>query len=323
MRVLVTGSNGRVGKLLTEQLAKLGYEVIGFDVAEKSLSDDCAGYYSGHLEDKEAVERAACGVESVIHLGAFMSWNNADSTRIFDANVLGTFHLLEAVAANSLSRFILASSGEVYPENGATDLPIDEHHPTRPTTYYGMSKLLCEQMVWFFARKHSLPCVVLRFEHTQDAKELLAPDSFFSGARFFLNSKIDRLRELGSAEQLAVLEALYDGSEKLLISMSEDGTPHRMPILDTRDLVAGIISAMTAEGAVGRTIGLGPDEATSFDRAIQLIQDVTGIPSVEARLPGVAVNYSTSNALAREVLGFRPTHDFATMVKEAASKRET
>lgn len=105
--------------------------------------------------------------------------------RIFQANVLGSFHLFEAAAAAGVRRLIFASSGEVYPERSPAYLPVDEHHLTRPGSYYGMTKLLGEEMAWFYARKFKIPTVVLRFEHTQDAAELLDPDSFFPARAFF------------------------------------------------------------------------------------------------------------------------------------------
>ena len=314
MRVIVTGSSGRVGGRVVRELSAQGHEVIGLD----ARSSPGITAHQVKLEDSEAVRRAVHGATAVIHLGALMSWKDAEAARIFQANVLGSFHLFEAAAAAGVRRLIFASSGEVYPERSPAYLPVDEHHLTRPGSYYGMTKLLGEEMAWFYERKFKIPTVVLRFEHTQDAAELLDPDSFFSGPRFFLRARIRRDREFGNSSSLAILEPLDDGSEKLLLSRDVEGCPYRMPICDTRDLASAIGLALDNSRAVGETIGIGPDEATPFDEAIATISELTGLPFVEARLPGPAVNYSSSNAKARELLGFRPKWTFRRMVEEAA-----
>lgn len=319
MRVLVTGSNGRVGRSVVAELIRQGHSVVGFDLGPAPAEMANFRYLQGALEDPAAVDHAAADVEAVIHLGALMSWAEADAPKVFTSNVTGTFTLLEAVARKGLKRFVFGSSGEVYPENRPVFLPLDEHHPTQPNTAYGMSKLLGEDMVWFYARKYGVPTVVLRFEHTQDASELLDPSSFFSGPRFFLRAKIRQQRQFGNARALAILEPLDDGTEKLLLMRGEDGTPYRMPICDTRDLTQGIVLALTAPTAVSEAIGIGPNEAVSFEEALAWMHEATGLPVVEANLPGPAVNYYASNAKARELLGFRPQWDFQSMVGEARS----
>jgi len=317
MKVLVTGCFGRVGgKVCAELLAK-GYDVIGLDVSPPKGPCDHE-YVQAPLEDTDAVGFAVEKADAVIHLGAFMSWFEQDAPKVFSANVTGTFHLLQAAARKKVQKLLFASTGDVYPESSAVYLPVDEHHPRRPTSVYGMTKLLGEEMVWFHARKYGIPSVVLRFSHTQDAAELLDPDSFFSGARFFLRGKIRQMRKFGNAKALALLESHDDGTEKLLLSRGEDGTPYRMPICDTRDLVQGVLLALESEKAVGETMAIGPEEAISFDEAIRLMHEITGLPVVDVRLPGPAVHYHTSIAKAKELLRFRPRWSFADMLKEAA-----
>jgi UDP-glucose 4-epimerase len=317
MKVLVTGCFGRVGSKVCAELLNKGYDVIGLDTAQPRGRCDFE-YVQASLEDADAVGRAVEKADAVIHLGAFMSWFDQDAPKVFSTNVTSTFHLLQAVARQNVQKLLFASTGDVYPESGAAYLPVDEHHPRRPTSVYGMTKLLGEEMVWFHSRKYGIPSVVLRFSHTQDASELLDPDSFFSGARFFLRGKIRQQRMFGNVKALAILEPHDDGTEKLLLSRGEDGTPYRMPICDTRDLVQGIILALEAEKAIGETIAIGPEEAVSFDEAIRIMHEVTGLPIVDVRLPGPAVHYHTSIAKAKELLHFRPRWSFADMLKEAA-----
>ncbi|HET8523403.1 MAG TPA: NAD(P)-dependent oxidoreductase [Thermomicrobiales bacterium] len=319
MRILVTGARGRVGRRLTDVLLDDGHTVVGLDLAPPTLATT-GNLISiqAPLEDATAVAAAAGGVDAVIHLGALMSWVEADAAKVFSANVTGTFNLLEAVARQPLQRFIFASSGEVYPEGKAQYLPVDEHHPRQPASHYGMSKLLGEEMVDFYRRRYGLPTTILRFSHTQDASELLDPESFFSGPRFFLRSKIRSLQARGDQAALAVLQPLDNGHEQLVLSRGEDGTPYMMGICETRDLIQGIVLALHTPSAVGETMGIGADEPVCFEDAIAKMHDATGLPVVDARLPGPPVHYVTSNTKARWLLGFRPEWDFDRMIDEAA-----
>jgi len=317
----VTGGSGFLGRRIVALLRARGDTVTGFDL--KCLGRDDAGYreVQGAFDDAAAVARAIEGAEAVLHLGAFMSWLPADAAKVYAANATGTFLLLRAAAAASVKRFVLASTGEVYPEVRPRYLPVDESHPREPLSVYGLTKLLAEDMTAFHQRAHGLPFTILRFAHTQDAGELLDPASFFSGPRFYLRSKIRQQRAFGNARALAVLEPLDDGTEKLLVQCGEDGTPYRMPIADARDIADGVVLALDASRALNATIYVGPDEATSLDEGVALLKAKTGLPVVRAHLPGPAVNYATSNARARELLGFRPRWTFAAMVDDAARGR--
>ena len=318
MHVLVTGSAGRVGRRVVALLRARGDTVTGFDLKPLGAADDGYREVIGSFDDSAAVARAIAGAEVVVHLGAFMSWLPADAARVYASNATGTFHLLAAAAAVKAKRFVLASTGEVYPEVRPRYLPLDESHPREPTSVFGLSKLLAEEMTAYFHRTQGLPFVALRLSHTQDASELVDPASFFSGPRFFLRSKIRQQRAFGNVRALAVLEPLDDGTEKLLIQCGEDGTPYRMMFADARDIADGVVLAIDASRAQNATMFLGPDEATSLDTAVALLQAKTALPVVRARMPGPAVNYTTSNARARELLGFRPRWNFASMVDDAA-----
>lgn len=321
MHVLVTGSAGRVGRRVVARLRERGDTVTGFDL--NPLGRDDAGYREvvGAFDDPAAVGAAMQGADVVAHLGAFMSWLPADAPRVYAANATGTFHLLAAAAAAKAKRFVLASTGEVYPEVRPRYLPVDESHPREPLSVYGVTKLLAEDMTAFYQRTQGLPHTILRFAHTQEARELLDPDSFFSGPRFYLRSKIRQQRQFGNARALAVLEPLDDGTDKLLIQCGEDGTPYRMAIADARDIAAGVVLALDAPRAANATMYVGPDDSTPLDEAIALLHAKTGLPVVRARLPGPAVDYATSNARARELLGFRPRWTFAAMVEDATRGR--
>lgn len=322
MKILVTGSSGRIGRAVVSVLLKRDYQVIGFDLQPSSMAHANFTCINSDFSDTSALAQACAGVDAVLHLGALMSWKKEDLLRIFEANVNGTLNVLAAAIENEARKFVFASSGEVYPDRNPQYLPIDEEHPTKPTSAYGLSKLMAEEAVRFYERAYKLPSVILRFSHTQDASELLDPDCFFSGSRFYLHAKIRQQRELGNNRLAELLDSYDDGSNKLVVSCSKSGRAHRMGISDTRDTVAGVIGALDSDVAAGEVFNLAPPSATSFDHAIDCLQPVTGLDSVRINISGPDLYYESDCEKAKDQLGYKPEWTFRRMVEDAASQRK-
>ena len=315
MLVLVTGSSGRVGRAAVAALRAAGHRVRGFDLrASGSDLDEVVGSF----DDAEACARAVAGTEAVLHLGAFMSWVAAERTAMFRANVEGTRVLLDAAAQAGVRRFVFASSGEVYPENAPLFLPVTEEHPLRANSPYGLTKLLGEDLVSFHQRIGSFETVILRFSHTQDASELLDPDSFFSGPRFFLQPRIRQQERMGNTAVAELLRAADPGRPAHVLARNAAGKPFRMHITDTRDMVQGLLLALESDRAAGGIFNLGATEPVDFAQALPAMAEITGLPVVTVDLPGAGVDYQTSNARIRETLGFEPEWTIDRMLQEAA-----
>ncbi len=321
MRVLVTGAGGRVGAQLVQALRERGDWVRGLDVGDPRRVPTPDEMVRGSLLDAEAVARAVDGVDAVAHLAALMSWLPQDADRLFDINVRGTFNLLQAVAGRPLTRFVFASSGEVYPELAPGYLPIDEAHPTRPTSVYGLTKLLGEEMVRNYGRRAGLRFVIARFSHAQAAPELLDPTSFFSGPRFYVNAKLRQLRSLPPSpaveRSIAALSAVAAPGEQLYIGCAPDGTPYRMGIADTRDLVQGLLLTLSHPDAVGETFNLGPAQACRFDAVVPALAQATGLAVRRVSLFTAPYDYETSVDKARRILGYAPQWDIFRMIQDA------
>lgn len=130
MKILITGSEGLVGKKLTIELEKKGFEIIKFDKTNGQ-----------NILDITQLKTSLKKVDAVIHLAGIIDDENKDLWKI---NVEGTRNLIEESINARVTKFIFLSSTGVY---GLTKGIIDENSDTMPETLYEKSKLEGEQII--------------------------------------------------------------------------------------------------------------------------------------------------------------------------------
>lgn len=325
MRILVTGATGRIGGHLVKALLQRGESVTALvlpgDSRAAELERIGVRTVVGDLCDYDALSGVVTDAQAIFHLGALLP-QGRENVEIFEANIRGTFNLLEAVARHSvcLERFVFASSDEVYPSVYPKYSPIDEFHPHAPYSVYGLSKDVGESMCWLYMRMAGIPVVCPRFTLTMEPREIVDPRGPIA-SWFFVNAKLEALR--GSKDQsestrkaIRILESLAGPEEKLLVSCDEAG-PYEFGICDPRDVVQGLILMMESKTAIGQAFNLGPPCSFTYDRLVKYLSEKTGIPYVEAVLPLTPMRCQISIAKARMHLGYRPQYDVYTMIDEA------
>lgn len=174
MNILVTGGSGRIGRYVVRELVQAGHEVTSVDVmpatfpGARSLQVDLtdAGQVYGAL--------ALAQAQAVVHLAAWARDGMVPDTRTYGDNVRETFHLFQACADLGIRRVISASSHHVYGVVQAPPLyvPIDEDHPWRPASAYGLSKAAGEQAAAYFVAQHGLEILSFRFGGVRPPAEL-------------------------------------------------------------------------------------------------------------------------------------------------------
>jgi len=330
MKVVVTGATGRIGSVLVRALIDRGEEVRALAMPEdpglSRLDGLDAEVVVGDLASGQGLGEACVGVDAVIHLGALMAWTQADWPSLFEINVRGTFNLLQATAeaAPQVNRVVLASSDASYPAASPLYAPVDEHHPQVPSSFYGMTKQIDEVLGEFYMRKLGLPVARARFCYTLAPEEILDPGNPHAGSTFFLNPRLTKLRAKklltdSGRQQMAFLERLQpaDGAERIFIPYGEDGHPWIYTLCHVEDLASGILLLLYHDNAVGEAFNLGPSAPFSMDVALKYMSKVSGIPYVEARLPGPPLTYTVNTSKARAVLGYSPKYDIFGIIDEA------
>lgn len=163
--VLVTGSEGFTGRYVASALAGRGYRVVGMDFVDRPGAPD---YLRVDITDKGQVADAIASLRprAVVHLASVAFVGNTDTRAMYLINVVGTRHLLEALAASGAGDkgVILAGSANIYGrhEGGGA---IAETAPANPMNDYAISKLAMEHTARLWS--DCLPIAVTRpFNYT-------------------------------------------------------------------------------------------------------------------------------------------------------------
>src|SRR5262249_45720907 len=104
------------------------------------------------------------GPDVVIHLAAQagVRYSLENPRAYIDANVVGTFNLMELVREHQPRHFLLASTSSVYGAN--TKMPFEETDRTdHPLTLYAATKKATEVMAHCYAHLWNIPTTVFRF----------------------------------------------------------------------------------------------------------------------------------------------------------------
>ncbi len=166
-RVLIIGSKGKIGKILTKNLSN--FEVYGLDIIADNTERYCKADISD-LEELRNVFEKISGFDYVIHLAAD-SRINADWESILKNNIIGTRNVYECTRRYKVKKVIFASSNHV--TGGYEGIPPSLHKQEnppliratdsiRPDSDYASSKVFGEAVARQYFEIYNLSSICLR-----------------------------------------------------------------------------------------------------------------------------------------------------------------
>lgn len=167
MKVLVTGGAGYIGSHAVKALVQAGHEVVVFDnlstghrAAVKKIP-----FVLGDLTRMDDLQSALTEgpFDAVMHFAAksLVGESMQNPAFYYANNVAGGIALLETARQAGAKCVIFSSTAAVYGE--PIETPITEAHPLRPTSVYGRTKLMFEQILHDYSDVYGLRFAALRY----------------------------------------------------------------------------------------------------------------------------------------------------------------
>jgi UDP-glucose 4-epimerase len=186
---LITGVAGFIGSHLADALLEQGHDARGQKITVRGLDNLATGklsnipsavdFIQADLADPDAVLHACRGIDAILHQGALPSVPRSvkDPRTSHNANLDGTFNLLEAARANNIKRVVYAASSSAY--GNQPGFPRVETMLPQPIAPYPVQKLAGELYMQSYARVYAMETVCLRYFNIFGPRQ--APDSPYSG----------------------------------------------------------------------------------------------------------------------------------------------
>jgi nucleoside-diphosphate-sugar epimerase len=301
MRVLVTGHDGYIGRVLVPMFTGAGHEVVGLDsglyvgCALDPDDETTSGAVTSVQGDvRDVTEADLQGIDAVVHLAAISNDPVGDlhPDCTLDINHRGTVHLAEVAKRAGVPRFLFSSSCSLY--GAAGDEVLDERAAFNPVTPYGRSKILAERDLSALADDEFSP-TYLRNATAYGVSPRLRGD-------LVVNNLTGYAVTIGE------------------VLLRSDGTPWR-PLVHIEDISAAFLALAEAER------DLVHDQAFNVGRSDENYRISTVAEIVEERVPGSRItmadsagpdlrNYRIDCSKIEALEGYRPRWTVAAGVEQ-------
>ena len=298
---LVTGGGGFIGSNLVRGLLARGDNVRVLDNFSTGFRENLeevradVDLVEGDVRDGDACRRAAQGAEVVFHLAAVPSvpQSMADPQTSFEANLVGTHHMLMASREAGVRRFVFSASSAAYGDS--EDLPKRETMPMLPLSPYAAAKAAGELYAATFCRAYGLQTISLRYFNVFGPRQ--DPTNQYAGVIAAFASRMLRGRP----------PVIYG-----------DGTQSR-DFIYVENVVHANLLAAGADEVHGEVVNIGCAEATDLNRMVAVFNDILGTrldPVYEPPRAGDVKHSLADIAAARQLLGYEPRVRFAEGLRQ-------
>jgi len=300
MNILVTGGAGFIASHITDAYLSAGHNVVIVDnlvTGRKENINPKAHFYQMDIQDEGLLDVfKKYSIEVVNHHAAQMDVRRSVEDPIYDAknNVLGMLNLLQACAKTGVKKFIFASSGgAIYGEQDY--FPADENHRTQPYSPYGITKLVGEKYLFFYALNYKLGYTILRYANVYGPRQ----------------------NPHGEAGVVAIFCRRLMAGEQPVINGNGEQT---RDFVFVRDVVAANVKALDRQP--NEVFNIGTKRETTINEVYNEINRLTGAgkpaqygPAKEGEQFRSVIDYG----YAEKTMGWKPGYDLSAGLSETVA----
>lgn len=265
IKSLVTGGAGFIGAHVTNELIRLGHEVIVLDDLSGGFEENVnpkAVFIKGSILDQELVERlfAEHRFDYIYHLAAYAAEGLSHFIKRFNYNnnLIGSVNLINESIKHKVKCFVFTSSIAVY---GAGKPPLKEDTIPVPEDPYGIAKLAVEMELRVSHEMFGLNYVIFRPHNVYGEYQNLG-DRYRNVVGIFMN-------QLMQGKQLSVFG---DGLQTRAFSYIGDIAPH-------------IANCVNVPAAYNEVVNVGADKEYTVKELAHTVMEAMGLQSELRYLP--------------------------------------
>src|SRR5215467_1866154 len=254
---LVTGGAGFIGSHLAEELLRRGHRVRiadNFVTGKRHNLTHLHGteIVEGDLADRTFAERAAHGMDYVLHQAAIPSVPRSveDPWTSNRSNIDATLSVRMAARKRGVKRVVYAASSSAY--GNTPTLPKREGMPPNPRSPYALQKLVGEQYCRMFTELYRLETVSTRYFNVFGPRQ--DPSSPYSGVISLF------------------ISALLAGRRPVIYG---DGEQTR-DFTFVSNVVDGVLRACVTPKIGGEMMNLAAGGRVSLNRLVRVLNDIIG-----------------------------------------------
>jgi UDP-glucose 4-epimerase len=168
--ILVTGGAGYIGSIIVQKLIISGYNVIVIDnlsTGHKKLVHNKCHFFKSDFADLRSLDKifTKFKIDSVIHLAASLSVEESmlNPKKYYLNNVFKTVKILKYLKNKNIKKFIFSSTCSVYGNPKIGEVKVKEKSFLDPESHYGLTKMMCEQLIKNYSQKSSFKYIILRY----------------------------------------------------------------------------------------------------------------------------------------------------------------
>jgi UDP-glucuronate 4-epimerase len=313
-RVLITGTAGFIGYHLARLLLSEGFTVHGYDgmtdyydvtlkQRRHAMLHQMPGFTATEamLEDQARFDAVADDFrpDIIIHLAAQagVRYSLENPRAYLDANVIGTFNVMEAARRLAVGHLLMASTSSVYGAN--TEMPFRETDKAdAQLTIYAATKKATESMSHAYAHLWDIPTTMFRFFTVYGTWG--RPDlAYFKFTEAILNGQPIDIYNHGDMYR----DFTHGGDLVRAIRLLIDVPPARP--------VDGIVAEGDSLSPVApwRVVNIGNSEKVRLLDLVEAVEDSLGIKAVRNYMemqPGDVPATWADATLLQRLTGYRP-----------------